>query len=157
MPERKPIGYWLKELDRLIEATLDHMLAGEGVTRRDWQVLNALEVAPAARGEVVEALRPFWGGERTVDPDAVLEGLVGRGWALRDAENRYALSPEGDAARAALLERVKELRIAIADGVTPEQYATTIDTLRRMAANLTALDAAPGEADLGEVDAEQIG
>ena len=72
MPERKPIGYWLKELDRLIEGTLDRTLADEGVTRRDWQVLNALETAPAPRDAVVDALRPFW-GERAADPDDVLE------------------------------------------------------------------------------------
>ena len=90
---------------------------------------------PAARGAVVDALRPFW-GEGAAEPDGVLEGLVTRGWALRDADSRYLLSPEGDATRAALLERVKELRMAIADGVTPEAYQTTIDTLERMAANL---------------------
>lgn len=155
MPERKPIGYWLKELDTRIEATLDRTLSGEGVTRRDWQVLNALDTTPAPRDAVVGALRPFW-GEGAADPDDVLETLVDRGWALRDADRRYALSPEGDAMRSALLERVKELRMAIADGVTPEDYQTTITTLERMAANLAALDAAPGELDLGEIDTEQI-
>lgn len=138
MPEPKPIGYWLKELDHRIEATLDRTLADEGVTRRDWQVLNALETAPAARDDVVEKLRPFW-GEGKADPDDVLEALVARGWALRDPELRYMLSPEGDATRSALLERVKELRMAIADGVTPDDYRTTIATLERMAANLAAL------------------
>jgi DNA-binding MarR family transcriptional regulator len=136
--DRKPIGYWLKELDRLIEETLDRALADEGVTRRDWQLLNALEPTPALRAEVVEALRPFWGVE-AAEPDAVLDGLITRGWALRDPEDRFSLSPEGDAARTVLLERVKELRTAIADGVTPEQYNTTIETLARMAENLKAL------------------
>ena len=140
MSERKPIGYWLKELDRRIEETLDRALAGEDVTRRDWQVLNALGPAPTPREAVVETLRPFWGVE-AVDPDAVLEALVVRGWALHDPADRYLLSPEGEAARAGLLERVKELRGAIADGVTPEQYNTTIDTLRRMAENLEAIEA----------------
>ena len=156
MPERKPIGYWLKALDRRIESTLDHTLADEGVTRRDWQVLNALDTTPAERDAVVDALRPFW-GEGATDPDDVLEALVARGWALRDADRRYALSPEGDTTRSTLLERVKELRMAIADGVTPDDYQTTIATLERMAANLASLDAAPGELDLGEVDTEQIG
>ena len=138
MADRKPIGYWLKELDRLIETTLDRALAEEGVTRRDWQVLNALQPDPTPRAEVIEQLRPFWGVD-AVDPDAVLDGLITRGWALRDPGDRYALSPEGDAARAALLEKVKGLRAAIADGITPEQYNTTIDTLGRMAQNLQAL------------------
>jgi DNA-binding MarR family transcriptional regulator len=138
MADRKPIGHWLKALDQLLEETLDRALASEGVTRRDWQVLNALDAAPAARDAVVEQLRPFWGAQRD-DPDAVLEGLITRGWALRDAADRYALSPEGEAARAGLLERVNALRAAIADGVTPEQYNTTVDTLSRMTRNLQAL------------------
>jgi DNA-binding MarR family transcriptional regulator len=138
MAERKPIGYWLKELDRLIEDTLDRALADEGVTRRDWQVLNALAPELTPRETVIEQLRPFWGVE-TVEPDAVLEGLIGRGWALRDPGDRYALSPEGNAAREGLLEKVKGLRGTIADGVTPEQYNTTIDTLSRMAQNLQSL------------------
>ena len=136
--DRKPIGYWLKELDRLIEGTLDRALADEGVTRRDWQLLNALDPEPAPRAAVIEALRPFWGVE-TVDPDTALAGLIERGWALRDPADRFALSPEGDAARTALLEKVKALRAAIADGITPEQYNTTIDTLARMAENLRAM------------------
>jgi hypothetical protein len=154
MPERKPIGYWLKELDTRIEATLDRTLSSEGVTRRDWQVLNALETAPAPRDRVLDALRPFW-GEGAIAPDDVLEKLVARGWALRDADGGYALSPEGETTRSALLERVKELRMAIADGITPEDYQTTIATLERMAANLAALHAAPGELDL-EIDAERL-
>jgi DNA-binding MarR family transcriptional regulator len=136
--ERKPIGFWLKELDRLIEATLDRALADEGVTRRDWQLLNALEPAPTPREQVIDALRPFWGVEAE-EPDAVLAGLITRGWALRDPADRFSLSPEGDAARAALLERVTALRAAIADGITPEQYTTTVETLGRMAENLRAL------------------
>ncbi|WP_028062225.1 MarR family winged helix-turn-helix transcriptional regulator [Solirubrobacter soli] len=139
--DRKPIGYWLKELDRLIEGTLDRALADEDVTRRDWQLLNALEPAPAPRDEVVEKLRPFWGVE-AAEPDAVLDGLITRGWALRGPDDRLSLSPEGDAARTALLEKVKELRTAIADGVTPEQYTTTIETLARMAENLRELKGA---------------
>ena len=138
MADRKPIGYWLKELDRLIETTLDRALAEEDVTRRDWQVLNALQPDPTPRADVIESLRPFWGVD-AADPDAVLDGLIARGWALRDPSDRYTLSPEGDAARAALLEKVKALRAAIADGITPEQYNTTIDTLGRMAQNLQAL------------------
>jgi DNA-binding MarR family transcriptional regulator len=140
MSERRPIGHWLKELDRLIEQTFDRALAGAGVSRRDWQVLNSLETRPLARDQIVEQLRPFWGVD-VVAPDTVLAALIERGWVLRDAAGGYALAPEGEAARAALLERVTELRAAIADGVTPEDYNTTIDTLARMAANVEALQA----------------
>jgi len=142
MSERKPIGYWLKELDRLIEQSFDHALAGEDVTRREWQVLNVLSVTPISSGDLTDALRPFFGTDANANAGAseeVLDRLTRRGWALRDAATRYALSPEGEAARSALLERVQALRGAIADGITPEAYNTTIDTLRRMATNLGQL------------------
>ena len=140
MSERKPIGYWLKELDRLIEQSFDHALAGEDVTRREWQVLNVLSVTPISSGDLTDALRPFFGTDANAGAsEEMLDRLTRRGWALRDAETRYTLSPEGEAARNVLLERVQALRGAIADGITPEAYNTTIDTLRRMAANLGQL------------------
>lgn len=37
-----PIGYWLKHLDGLIGGNFERTLAGEGVTRRRWQALDAL-------------------------------------------------------------------------------------------------------------------
>jgi hypothetical protein len=32
--DRRPIGYWIKHLDGLIEAAFERTLAGQGVTRR---------------------------------------------------------------------------------------------------------------------------
>ena len=43
----RPIGYWLKHLDRLIEATFDRTLADVGLGRRHWQTLNTLAGGPA--------------------------------------------------------------------------------------------------------------
>lgn len=40
--DRRPIGYWLKHLDGLIEAAFSRTLAGQGVTRRHWQALKIL-------------------------------------------------------------------------------------------------------------------
>jgi hypothetical protein len=40
--DRRPIGYWLKHLDGLIEAAFSRTLAGQGVTRRHWQALKTL-------------------------------------------------------------------------------------------------------------------
>jgi hypothetical protein len=34
--DRRPIGYWLKHLDGLLEGAFDRTLAGQGVTRRHW-------------------------------------------------------------------------------------------------------------------------
>jgi hypothetical protein len=42
----RPIGYWLKKLDRLIDDHFDLQLSNAGLTRRQWQLLNLLENDP---------------------------------------------------------------------------------------------------------------
>jgi hypothetical protein len=43
----RPIGYWLKRLDRAIEDGFDRDLASWSLTRRHWQILNTLSGGPA--------------------------------------------------------------------------------------------------------------
>ncbi len=135
--ERKPIGYWLKHLDQLIERSLDRELAQDGVSRRGWQIMNLLHAGPVAMPAIVDALRAFW-IPGAVEPDDAVGELVRRGWAERD-DDRYRLTADGEAARTALAERVHSLRGAMTDGLTAEEYAATVDTLRRMAENLEAV------------------
>ena len=39
----RPIGYWLKKLDRLIDEQFERQLSEAGLSRRQWQLLNLLE------------------------------------------------------------------------------------------------------------------
>ncbi|TCN39677.1 hypothetical protein EV644_103239 [Kribbella orskensis] len=57
--DNKPIGWWIKEVDRLLELAFERVLAADGVSRRQWQALNA------ARGEepIEVALAPFLAGD----------------------------------------------------------------------------------------------
>src|SRR6266516_4356607 len=57
---QKPIGYWLKTLDLLIDENFDHALAAEGVQRRHWQILNIVKTSPATKATIAAALDPFW-------------------------------------------------------------------------------------------------
>lgn len=54
----------------------------------------------------------------------------------RDDTGRYGLTAPGEAALAAAAEHVNAFRRGAAAGVTPEEYATTVRVLQRMAANL---------------------
>jgi hypothetical protein len=51
----RPIGYWLKYLDGLTEAAVERTLAGQGVSRRHWQALNALHERPSTQAAVADA------------------------------------------------------------------------------------------------------
>ena len=59
----RPIGYWLKHLDRLIDDSFSRALAADELTRRHWQVLNTAARGPASPAELTQALEPFLRGD----------------------------------------------------------------------------------------------
>ncbi|GAA3290039.1 hypothetical protein Dvina_47120 [Dactylosporangium vinaceum] len=118
----RPIGYWLRELDKRLEAAFAATLAGHGVERRDWQVLNGLGPDD-----------PFWGpGERTYTE--VVAALTARGWTSADG----TVTPAGATARAEIAAAVDGIRRTAAAGVSDESYLTTVRTLSTMVTNLAA-------------------
>jgi hypothetical protein len=56
--DRRPIGFWLKLVDRLIDA----VLGDAGLTRRHWQVLNLLQTQPVTLQRIDTQLAPFLRG-----------------------------------------------------------------------------------------------
>jgi DNA-binding PadR family transcriptional regulator len=132
-PER-PIGYWLKKLDRLIDGQFEHQLGGVGLSRGQWQLLNLLEDGPRSVPELQTALQPFV-QDAPADLDEATSGLVTRGWAdLRD--NLVTLTDTGQAQFELIKTKIAELRQTLTAGISPEEYQATTDVLRRMAANL---------------------
>ena len=124
--DNKSIGWWLKELDRLLEASFEQVLAADGLTRRQWQAMNAA----AGPEPIAVALAPFLSGDpgelsATVDP------LTARGW-LKDER----LTAAGQAGLDALKEKVQAQRERVTAGITGEEYVATVGVLRRMAGNL---------------------
>jgi hypothetical protein len=55
----RPIGYWLKKLDRLIDAQFGRQLGEAGLSRRQWQLLNLLEDGPRSVPDLQTELEPF--------------------------------------------------------------------------------------------------
>ncbi|MET9270165.1 MarR family winged helix-turn-helix transcriptional regulator [Kribbella sp. NPDC003557] len=147
--DNKPIGWWLKEVDRLLEQSFEQFLADDGLTRRQWQVLNAAaggtpggDAGPNGRdgasepgggvsGAIAAALAPFLGGE-PAELAAVTEPLVQRGWLVGET-----LTAAGEDALRGLAEKVQEQRRRVAAGISEAEYVATVDVLRRMAGNLT--------------------
>ncbi len=122
--DNKPIGWWLKELDRRIEAWFERLLAGEGLGRRQWQALNA-----AAGDEPIGvALAPFLTGEAELQ--AAIEPLTARGWLTGEE-----LTAEGQAALERLTGLVVTQRQQLSAGIGDGEYAVALGVLRKMAAN----------------------
>lgn len=130
----RPIGYWLKELDRLIDQQFERHLEEAGLSRRQWQLLNLLEDGPRSIPELESELEPFLQD----DPDDLskaISGLVTRGWA-DSQDNVVTLTETGRAQFGRVKAKVAELRQDLMIGISADEYRATIDVLARMAANL---------------------
>ncbi|MEU4605051.1 MarR family transcriptional regulator [Kribbella sp. NPDC023972] len=124
--DNKPIGWWLKELDRLLEASFERLLAAEGLTRRQWQALNAA----AGPEPIAVALAPFLSGD-PAELAAVTDPLAEHGWLSGDE-----LTQAGQVALRTLMTKVQAQREQMMTGVTDDEYVATIAVLRKMAGNL---------------------
>jgi DNA-binding MarR family transcriptional regulator len=131
---QRPIGYWLKELDRLIDRHFELQLGNAGLSRRQWQLLTLLEDHPRSVPELHAELEPFLQGAADDLSDS-LSGLVTRGWA-ESTDNIVNLTETGQAHFEIVKAKVAELRQALMSGISPEEYQATIDVLSRMVANL---------------------
>jgi len=132
----RPIGYWLKKLDRLIDTQFELQLSTARLSRRQWQLLNLLENNPRSVPALEAELEPFLQGVAQELSDA-LAGLVTRGWA-ESRDNIVNLTETGRAQFEIVKATAAEVRQTLMRGIPPEEYRTTIDVLARLAANLEA-------------------
>lgn len=133
--ENRLIGYQVKRLDQLIDLTFDRLVSEAGLSRRDWQTLNALAAGPAGDAELTDALRPFWEVENE-DPREVVTALTERGWVGRDGDGRYVLTESGRTARSAAADSVGRIRDLSADGVSDQEFTQMMDVMARIIGNL---------------------
>jgi DNA-binding MarR family transcriptional regulator len=131
MDRKRPIGWWVKHLDSLLEQAVDSAVAGEGVTRRHWQVLHSLSTGAVPESELRSALADFPG-----DVGAVVAELVECGWAERGADERISLTAEGRSGHDRIAVAVGAVRRHLADGLSAQEYERTILVLSRMVENV---------------------
>jgi len=139
MTDQRPIGFWLKLVDRLIDEQFASTLEEHGVTRRQWQLLNVLSRGPATLADLDEAVAPFLAA--AVDgapPESSAEHLtelIDSAW-VDATPTGYELTERGRAAFARLADVVAEQRTVIAQGITDAEYLATVNVLTRVAKNL---------------------
>jgi hypothetical protein len=135
MSSPKPIGFWLKLVDRLIDEQFAVTLEEHGVTRRQWQLLNVLDAGPSTVEQLDSAVAPFLAdddGESSVEH---LTELIESAW-VDATPTGYELTERGRAAFERLRDVVAERRTAATEGVTADEYEQTLAVLERVARNL---------------------
>ena len=129
----RPIGWWVKEVDRLLTEALDTALERESLDRTGWQVLNTVATDGRVRREEVAAALSSFADEVSVA--AMIGSLSARGWATDT--DPVEVTEQGRAAHADLLATVTRVRRAAVDGIEADEYQTTVRTLARMVENLS--------------------
>jgi hypothetical protein len=121
----RPLGYWLRVIDRRLDDAMRELFAADDLTLRGWRLLNLVA------GTVSD---PRLNEKLAARPERV-RPLVDRGW-IDGEPGAWRLTEAGEAARASLHERVSSLRARVAGAVGPEDFATTLASLEAIAREL---------------------
>jgi len=117
----RPFGYWVTAVDRLMRTEFALVFEDEGITRRDWRMLNRIDgtfAAPAASDRPLHARK--------------LHRLLELGWVERTTQG-WTLTEAGTLAKQRLGVAVDEIRARVAGAVSPEEYATMTASLEKIA------------------------
>jgi DNA-binding MarR family transcriptional regulator len=130
----KPIGYWLNRTDRALTASMDRMLAGFGLTRIGWQVLNVIaDETGTTDAHVVSSLAA---NADAPTSSAAIDTALADGWAARTASGHLHLTAGGRERLAEVAARVEEFRRGSIAGISLDEYRTAVGVLERMTRNL---------------------
>ena len=135
MTDQRPIGFWLKLVDRLIDERFAETLDEHGVTRRQWQLLTVLSRGPSTLAQLDLAVAPFLSTGANESSAEHLSELIESGWVDATATG-YETTERGKTAYERLAEVVSEHRARSSEGISEQEYRETVDVLERLAANL---------------------
>jgi hypothetical protein len=120
----RPLGYWLRAVEHRLDHEFAAAFAQEGITRREWMILNVLDGTVDAP-HLAERIQR---GKK-------LRGLADRGW-VEQADGAWRLTDAGREAKAHLGETVDGIRSRVAGAVDPDAFATTLASLEAIAREL---------------------
>ncbi|MBA0050049.1 MarR family transcriptional regulator [Streptomyces sp. AJS327] len=131
----QPVGGWTGQAYRAVVGAIRVELAREDLTQPAWWVLGQVSGAPGGwdRERLTALLRPY--NDLGLELEAVYDELIARG-LLAEEEGTFTLTPAGEETRQRAWARLRPLLATATEGVTTEEYVTTINVLRRIVANL---------------------
>ncbi len=134
---KQPIGYWSGEAYRRVAGAIRESLAANQLTQPQWWALNRLDdrSRPWTRAGLVAELAPYSDKEEGRDVAGEIDGLVAGGLVAAEGD-ALVMADEGAARLAAARERNGRTHREMLTGIGDDEYAVTIDVLRRIVGNL---------------------
>jgi hypothetical protein len=114
----RPLGYWVRAVHRLISFEFATVFADEGISGRDWRLLNHIDAGPLPAGRTPRGPR--------------LRVLQAHGW-IEHGSDGWTLTTDGRLAKERIGAAVDQIRARITDAVSPEDYATMTASLEKVA------------------------
>ncbi|MFI9030479.1 MarR family winged helix-turn-helix transcriptional regulator [Streptomyces sp. NPDC053560] len=132
---RQPIGYWSGAASKAVVTRIRGALAELGITQPQWWVLHQVASAEDARprAEVTELLKNYLDNAEVLAEE--IDTVIARGWVTQDARATLRITPEGGALHAKAAALQEELVAERHEGITDEEYLTTIKVLQRFIHN----------------------
>lgn len=134
-----PIGYWLKQADKLLTEKINEVQAANGVSRFEWQVLNLIcEAGSASKERIFEIMHTFIDAPSL---DDIIRHLMKPGWIEQRGgpgsdPTEFQLTEEGQRQHEIILAMQKEIRRRAMQGISEGEYATVIRVLQQIVRNL---------------------
>ena len=136
MNATRPLGYWLKLVDSLIDEQFAATLEEHGVTRRQWQVLNLLEQRPATKDELKSELSLFFAtADEPESFDEHLLELVESGWIVQE-DSEYSITERGHVSLLKLSELVEKIRTQSGEDLDGSEYQAVVVALEKIARSM---------------------
>jgi nitroreductase len=131
----RPLDFWLKLVDTLINLHFQTMLEEHGIVRRQWEMMRMLSRGPARQDELDAEIAPFLPAGEPGSFTAELSELSDSGW-LTQLNGAYELTERGRVVHQRLDDVFAQKNSDLADGVPPGDYALVVNVLEQIAANL---------------------
>ncbi|WP_280249240.1 MarR family winged helix-turn-helix transcriptional regulator [Nocardia abscessus] len=129
------LGYWLLDLHHRFDTATGEILREEKLTRRQWQILHALQIGLSTVAELDQAFAPFLLADRDQSYRQIVDEFAARGW-VEVAGGTVRLTEAGRAAH----ERAEVLVNAHAaeslQGITEPEFLAANAVLHKIATNL---------------------
>lgn len=135
MTPTRPIGFWLKLVDQLVNEQFESALADFSVSREQWEILNVLSPGPSTLTRLNQELEPFFEASGGESASAQLTGLINRGW-VDVAFEYYELTGAGAVEHAEMHRLVAKKRTAAVADLDEGDYAITLRSLEQVARTL---------------------
>lgn len=130
----KPIGHLVKQVDILLTNGIDNIQQAFGLTRTGWQVIHTISITGSIDNSGLSAvMQPFINEEQM---QSLLQQLISAGVICPPSNNTFLLTEKGTQLHRECFEAQKIFRKKLVKNVTEQEYATTIQTLQKMIANL---------------------